>query len=129
MEVGLAVLRIVTGIVFAAHGYQKFFVMGIQGVTGFFTGVGAPFPHISAIIVSTVELFGGIALILGLLTSLVAIPLAIDMLSAIVLFHAKNGFFVPTGIEFVLMLLTASAAVGLAGPGAFSVDGMRSSRR
>ncbi len=122
MEVGLAILRVVTGSVFAAHGYQKFFGMGISGVTGFFSGLGVPFPHTAAIVVSSVELFGGIALILGLMTRLVAIPLAIDMFMAIILVHWKNGFFVPKGIEFALMLLTSSVALALAGAGAFSVD-------
>ncbi len=119
---GLAILRVVTGLVFAMHGYQKFFSMGIPGVTGFFGGMGVPIPHLFAILISTLELAGGIALVLGLFTQLVAIPLAIDMMTAIVLFHAKNGFFVPKGIEFVLMLMTACIALALAGPGAFSID-------
>jgi putative oxidoreductase len=124
MELGLAILRIVTGIVFAVHGYQKFFQMGIPGVTGFFTSLGAPLPHISAIVVSTLELVGGIALILGFMTRLIAIPLAIDILTAIILFHSKNGFFVPKGIEFVMLLMASCIALALAGPGAFAVDGM-----
>ena len=52
-DLGLTFLRIVTGVVFAAHGYQKFFTMGIPGVTGFFTQVGAPLPHVSAILVAS----------------------------------------------------------------------------
>ncbi len=39
MEIGLGILRIVTGIVFAVHGYQKVFIMGLDGTTGFFTQV------------------------------------------------------------------------------------------
>jgi putative oxidoreductase len=119
---GLAVLRIVTGIVFAMHGYQKFFGMHVSGVTGFFGSLGVPGPHFFAILVSTVELVGGIAIILGLFTRFVAIPLIVDMMTAIVLVHAKNGFFLPTGIEFVLMLMTSCIALVLAGSGAFSAD-------
>ncbi len=122
MEIGLAVLRIVTGVVVAMHGYQKFFTMGIPGVTGFFTQLGAPLPHVSAIVVASLELFGGVALVLGLLTRLLAIPLAIDMLVAIILFHSKHGFFVPQGIEFVTMLMASCIALGFAGPGALSID-------
>ncbi len=119
---GVAVLRIVTGIVFAMHGYQKFFQMGVPGVTGYFGSLGVPAPHFFAILVSSLELIGGIALVLGLFTRVIAIPLIIDMMTAIVLFHAKNGFFVPKGIEFVLMLMTSCIALALAGPGAFSID-------
>jgi putative oxidoreductase len=119
---GLAVLRIVTGFVFVMHGYQKFFGMGIGGVTGFFGSLGVPGPHFFAMVVSAVELVGGIALVLGVLTRFVAIPLIIDMMTAIVIVHAKNGFFVPKGIEFVLMLMTSCITLVLAGPGAFSID-------
>lgn len=124
VELGLAVLRIVTGIVFAMHGYQKFFMMGLDGTEGFFTQIGVPLPGIAAPFVATVELVGGIALAIGLKTRLVAIPLVIDMMSAIIFFHAKNGFFVPMGIEFVLMLMTSAITLALAGPGAPSVDRM-----
>ena len=122
IDMGLAVLRIVTGIVFAMHGYQKFFTMGIEGTTGFFTSLGVPLPGIAAIVVATLELVGGIALALGLFTRLLAIPLAIDMLTAITLFH--RGFFVPKGVEFVLTLMAASITLALAGPGAWSLDRM-----
>ena len=121
-DLGLTILRIVTGVIFAAHGYQKFFTMGIPGVTGFFTQVGAPMPHVSAIVVASVELFGGLALILGLFTRLVAIPLAIDMLMAIVLVHFKNGLTGPTGMELVLVLMSSAIALAVAGPGALAAD-------
>lgn len=122
MEISLGVLRIVTGIIFAAHGYQKFFLMGIDGTTGFFTGLGIPLPGIAALVVATVELIGGISLALGLFTRLIAIPLAIDMASAIFFFH--RGFFVPRGIEFVTMLMVSAIALSIGGPGAFSIDRM-----
>ncbi|MEO7367695.1 MAG: DoxX family protein [Gemmatimonadaceae bacterium] len=121
-DLGLTFLRIVTGVVFAAHGYQKFFTMGIPGVTGFFTQVGAPLPHLSAVLVASIELVGGIALILGLFTRLVAIPLAIDMLMAIVLVHFKNGLTGPMGMELVLVLMSATTALAVAGPGALAID-------
>jgi len=122
MEIGLGVLRIVTGLVFAAHGYQKFFVMHVEGVTGFFTGLGVPLPGIAAILVSTLELAGGLAFAAGLFTRLIGILLALDMAGAIFFFH--TGFFVPKGIEFVLMNMTSAVALVIGGPGAFSVDGM-----
>jgi putative oxidoreductase len=124
MEIGLGILRIVTGLVFAAHGYQKFFTNGIDGTAGFFGSLGVPLPGIAAVLVATLEFAGGIAFALGLFTRFLAVPLAIDMLMAIILVHAKNGFFVPKGVEFVGMLMTSAIALGIGGPGAFSIDGM-----
>src|SRR4029078_1893175 len=116
-QIALTLLRVVVGVVFLMHGYQKWFMMGIPGVTGFFTSLGAPVPVISAYVVATLELAGGIALILGLFTRIFAIPLMLDLAGAIILFHAKNGFFVPKGVEFVLTLLTATLVLALAGGG------------
>lgn len=127
IQLGLGFLRIATGLIFAAHGYQKFFTMGIDGVTGFFTGLGVPLPGIAAIVVAVLELVGGLALASGLLTRLIAMPLALDMLGAIVFFH--SGFFIPKGVEFVLMLMVASIALALAGPGAFAIDGLLGAAR
>ena len=123
-QIALTLLRVVVGVVFFMHGYQKFFIMGIPGVTGFFTHVGAPLPGISAYVMATLELVGGIALVLGLFTRIVAIPLMLDVLGAIILVHAKNGFFVPMGVEFVTTLLTATLVLALAGGGAASIDRM-----
>ena len=128
-QVALAIIRIVAGVIFFAHGYQKFFVMGIDGTTGFFTQVGAPLPGISAIVVATVEMVGGALLVFGIFARFVAIPLAIDMTSAIVLVHSKHGFFVPMGVEFVTLLLASAIAIAVAGAGAFSVDEMTGRKR
>ncbi len=122
MEIGFAVLRIATGIVFAAHGYQKVFGMGTSGVTGFFTQLGIPLPGVAAILVSSLEFGGGIALALGILTRFIAVGFVVDMLGAIFFLHWKNGFFLPTGIEFVGMLMVSALALAVGGPGAFSVD-------
>ena len=121
-QLALGLIRIIAGVIFFAHGYQKFFIMGIEGTTGFFTQVGAPLPGISAIVVASLELVGGILLAAGFMTRLVAIPLAIDIATAILLLHSKHGFFVPMGVEFVTLLLVSAIALAIAGPGAFSVD-------
>ena len=119
---GIAILRIVTGIVFTAHGYQKLFVFGMAGVQGAFTKMGAPLPTITGPLIACLEFFGGIALAIGFLTRLVAFGLACDMLGAILIVHVANGFFLPKGYEFVLMLLAASLALAFGGPGALSID-------
>lgn len=121
-QLALGLIRIIAGVIFFAHGYQKFFIMGIEGTTGFFTQVGAPLPGISAIVVASLELVGGILLAAGFMTRLIAIPLAIDIATAILLLHSKHGFFVPMGVEFVTLLLVSAIALAIAGPGAFSVD-------
>ena len=127
-SIGIAILRVITGIVFAAHGYKKLFVFGMAGVQGAFTKMGAPMPMITGPLVALLEFFGGLALIVGLLTRLVALGLAVDMLGAILIVHLAAGFFLPTGYEFVLMLFVASLAIAVGGPGSFSVDAMLAGR-
>lgn len=121
---GLAIVRIVTGLVFLAHGYQKVFIYGHAGVAQGFAGMHVPLPGITSILIAAIELLGGLALILGFGTRIAAALLACDMLGAILLVHARNGFFSPTGIEFPLMLLAASIALAVAGSGAGAVDGI-----
>ena len=65
---GIALLRIVVGVVFFMHGLQKLFQMGVPGVSGFFASLGIPAPEVAAVVVSLVETVGGLALILGVLT-------------------------------------------------------------
>lgn len=122
LDLGLAVLRVVVGLVFLVHGYQKLFLMGMGGVTEFFTQIGAPLPGISAPLVSLLEFGGGLALILGLFTPVVAALLALDMLGAMLLVHLPAGFYVAEGgYEFVLTLFGASLALALTGPGTYAL--------
>lgn len=119
----VAILRVVVGVVFLAHGYQKLFTLGFHGVAGFFGAAGITLPFVSAVIVTLVEFLGGIALLLGLLTRWTAALLAFDMLVAILVVHLKNGFFDQQhGIEFPLTLLAACILLAMIGPGAPSVD-------
>jgi putative oxidoreductase len=128
LHAGLALLRVITGITFAAHGAQKLFVYGFAGVTGAFTQMGVPLPGVTGPLVALVEFFGGLALIVGLLTRLAALGLAIDMLGAILLVKIKGGFFAPQGIELELLLFAAAAALALIGAGALSVDNVIAAR-
>jgi putative oxidoreductase len=120
-SLGLAVLRIVVGIVFFAHGYQKVFTYGFHGVAGMFGHMGIPLPAVSAVVVILVEFVGGILLVTGLATRLPAALLAIDMLVAILAVHIKHGFFNPMGVEFPLTMLAACICLALSGGGAASL--------
>jgi putative oxidoreductase len=128
----IAILRLVLGIVFFAHGAQKmlgwFGGYGYSGTMGFMTGmlhIPAPF----AFLAIAAEFFGGLGLLLGLLTRVAAFGIAVNMLVAIVMVHAQFGFFANwsgtqkgEGIEFHLLVLAMTVFLMLKGAGALSVD-------
>jgi putative oxidoreductase len=129
IQTGLTLLRAAVGAIFIAHGAQKLFVYGLGGVTGAFGQMGVPFPEITGPMVALLEFFGGIALVVGLLTRPAALGLAVNMVGAMVLVHAPNGFFLPNGIEFTLLLGSASLALAVMGAGELSVDAWLAHRR
>ncbi|HEX6942604.1 MAG TPA: DoxX family protein [Gemmatimonadaceae bacterium] len=129
LDAGLALLRTVTGVTFMAHGAQKLFVYGLDGVAGGFAQMGIPFPGVMGPFVGFLELFGGLALVAGLLTRLAGVGLAANMLGAMFLVHLKNGFFMPNGYEFVLMLAASAATLAITGAGRYSLDARIAPRR
>jgi len=127
-----AVLRLVLGVVFFAHGAQKmlgwFGGFGFTGTMGFFTGM-AHIPAPLAFLAIAAEFFGGIGLILGFFTRVAAFGIGVNMLVAILTVHLPFGFFMNwtgsqkgEGFEFHLLVLAIVAFLMIRGAGAFSVD-------
>ena len=94
-DFGIVLLRVVIGVVFVMHGWQKLFVYGIPGVTNVMDQLGIPFPYLSALMATGTELLGGVALIVGLGTRFAALGLAFTMLVATLTAHSSGAFFLP----------------------------------
>jgi putative oxidoreductase len=84
-------LRVSLGILFLAHASLKFFVFTPAGTAKFFGSVGLP-PALAYVVIAA-EVIGGVALILGLWTRIVAIVLVPILLGAIFTVHGAAGFF------------------------------------
>ncbi len=126
------ILRVPLGIVFAAHGAQKLFGWfggyGLEGTGQWMASIGFTPGYLMALLAGSAEFFGGIALLLGLLTRPAALATAFTMLMAIT-FHIGNGLFAANnGYEYALILFIASVTLLLQGAGRFSVDQLLSKR-
>ncbi|AUH70014.1 DoxX family protein [Gordonia sp. PS3] len=122
---GLAVsiARIILGVIFFAHGWQKFFTFGMDGVKANFEMMGAPVPGVSAWLAALAELIGGGLLIVGLAVPVVSVILIVDMIGAIFIAHIDAGFWASDGgYELVLGLIAGLLAVGFAKQGVLAVD-------
>ncbi|WP_306519600.1 DoxX family protein [Rheinheimera sp.] len=124
---GALLLRVPVGIIFVAHGAQKLFGWfggyGLEGTGGWMESIGLAPGVLMAFLAGAAEFFGGLALILGLLTRPAAFALSIAMLVAIFSVHFSNGLFMSNnGYEFGLALLAASASLMFSGAGKASVD-------
>lgn len=126
---GLAILRVVGGVIFVAHGAPKLFGGGVSDLDAFLISVGFPLPSVFAWVVTLLEFFGGLALVAGLLVTPIALLFIVEMFTGIVLVHAANGFYVigggQGGIEFNLLLIASMLALIFAGPGLAAVGGRR----
>jgi len=120
IALGLLVLRVGIGIAFVLHGFPKLFMGGAVGLSKGLAATGIPGGLVAAYLAGGAEFFGGIALILGILTRPATAVMAFNMLIALI-FHLNKGdkfatysHALESGIIF-LGLLTS-------GPGKFSLD-------
>jgi putative oxidoreductase len=115
-------LRISLGVMFLAHSvYLKAFVFTLPGTAQFFQSIGLP--GLFAYLVFAAEAIGGILLIVGYRTRLVALLLVPVLLGATWV-HWPNGwlFTAPNGgWEYPVFLAAASLVMALLGDGAYSI--------
>lgn len=128
----ITIVRIVLGVVFFAHGAQKalgwFGGAGLQSTVRVFREqlrIPAPLALLSV----AAEFLGGLGLIVGLLSRIAALGIAVVMIVALVAVHGKFGFFMNWygekqghGIEYHILVLALALAVMVKGAGAFSLD-------
>lgn len=120
-------LRLVAGVVFAAHGGQKLFAWfggyGLEGTGQYMASIGLAPGYLMAVLAGSVEFFGGLLLIVGLLTRPSALALAFTMLVAILTAHISHGLFMSNnGYEYALTLLALTITLVLQGGGKYSLD-------
>jgi putative oxidoreductase len=125
-------VRIVLGVVFFAHGAQK--ALGWFGGAGLQSTVRVFREHLQipaplALLSVAAEFLGGLGLIVGLLSRIAALGIAVVIIVAILAVHRKFGFFMNWygekqghGIEYHILVLALSLAVMIKGAGAFSLD-------
>lgn len=119
---GAFLLRVSLGVMFVAHGFiLKYLTFTPAGTAQFFESIG--YPGFLAYVVMAAETLGGLALIAGFQTRLVAFGL-VPLLIGAMMVHVPNGwvFNAPGGgWEYPLALIIAVLVQGLLGGGAFAV--------
>ena len=128
MGIGLALLRLATGLILATHGAQKLFGWfggpGLDGTGQFFETIGFLPGRRHALMAGLAETGGGLLLALGLFTPIGAALICSVMVVAVTV-HMKNGFFAENGgYEYAIVLGIAALSVAFTGPGSLSLDAM-----
>jgi putative oxidoreductase len=134
-DAGLALIRIALGVVMFPHGAQKllgwFGGYGWTGTMGFFTGM-MHVPALFAALAILAEFFGALGLITGLLGRVAAFGILSNMVVAIAMVHARNGFFMNWGLtagqgegfEYHILAIAMALLIVWKGSGAYSADRM-----
>jgi len=129
MNEGLFLVRVVVGLVMAAHGSQKLFGWfggyGIAGTGGYLESIGFRPGRVFAAAAGASEFLGGLLIAAGLLGPVGPALVLATMIVAAVSVHGKHGLFAANnGIEVPLLYAVIAAGLIFTGPGAYSFDGM-----
>jgi putative oxidoreductase len=127
VDAGLLLLRVLVGVTFSLHGFQKLFGWfgggGLRGTAGWFSSLGFGDGRVAAVMAGGGEIAGGLGLALGLLTPLSAAAMIGVMTVAALVNHADHGFWSASkGWELNGYLIVVATAVAVTGPGAYSLD-------
>lgn len=138
----LFALRLVVGYGFIAHGLAKW-SRGPEKFAGLLHVIGVPLPVPTAWLVTFVEVFGGLAILLGAFVAIASVPLIVSMLVAMFTLQVRYGFssvntigltptgpiFGPPGYEINLLYIAALLTLALSGPSALSLGAWAMHRR
>jgi putative oxidoreductase len=126
MDISLLIVRLVIGLFVAGHGAQKLFGWfgghGLKGTAGWLGSIGLRPAGAWAFLAGLAEFGGGVLFALGLASPMGALGISAAMLVAITRVHWPKVWAAEGGFEHPLINLAVAAAVGIAGPGAFSLD-------
>jgi putative oxidoreductase len=128
-------LRLIVGYGFIAHGLAKW-TRGPAGFGKLLHLIGVPLPTAMAWVVTLLEVFGGLAILLGVLVAIASVPLIASMLVAMFSLQLRYGFssvntigltptgpvFGPPGYEINLLYIAALLLLAVVGPGALSLE-------
>ena len=135
-------LRLVVGCGFLAHGLAKW-SRGPANFGRLLHQVGVPMPTAAAWLVTLLEVFGGLAILVGAFVALASVPLIASMLVAMFTVQVRYGFssvntigltssgpvFGPPGYEINLLYIASLVAIAVLGPGPASVAHWLARRR
>lgn len=128
-------LRLIVGYGFVVHGLAKW-TRGPAGFGRLLHLIGVPLPNLAAWMVTLLEVFGGVAILLGIFVAIVSIPLIASMLVAMFSLQLRYGFssvntvgltasgpvFGPPGYEINLLYIAALLLLAVIGPGSLSIE-------
>jgi putative oxidoreductase len=135
-------LRLIVGYGFMAHGFAKL-ARNPEHFAGILHAIGVPWPYFMSWITVLIEIFGGLAILLGAFVVLASIPMIVVLLVATFTVHWQYGFssislqavtpagahFGQPGYECDLLYIACLVALSFGGPGPLSLDALRRRRR